>query len=58
VRTCAYNRPDRCHRPLEKSIARAIAGQAQADRIAQAEAAMVDMQRVVWREENRRQLAL
>ena len=35
-----------------------IAGQAQADRIAQAEAAMVDMQRVVWREENRRQLAL
>jgi hypothetical protein len=55
---CAYNRPDRCHHPLEKSVARAMAGQAQADRIAQAEAAMVEMQGVVWREEHRRQLAL
>jgi hypothetical protein len=54
---CNYNRPDLCRQPVELVVAKAMADQAQANRIAQAEAAMVEMQGVIWREENRRQLA-
>jgi hypothetical protein len=55
---CAYNRPDRCHQPMEKAIARQAAGQAQADHIAQAEADADAMARVIWAEQARRGVAL
>jgi hypothetical protein len=54
---CAYNRPDRCRQPQQKALAREAAGQAQADRIDQAEATALELQGVIWREQARRGLA-
>jgi hypothetical protein len=55
--SCTYGHPEGCRRPKQKAIAQLEAAQAQARRIDRAERWAVELQGVVWREENRRQLA-
>jgi hypothetical protein len=55
--SCVYGHPEGCRRPKQKAIAQLEAAQAQARRIDRAERWAVELQGVVWREENRRQLA-
>jgi hypothetical protein len=54
---CDGGRPDRCHQPQGKAEARLRAQQAEGDRLDEAEAASVELQRVVFAEEERRRLA-
>jgi hypothetical protein len=55
---CDLGRPDLCRQPMEPVVAKALAGKAQADRIAQAEADAAELARVIWHEQARRGLAL
>jgi hypothetical protein len=55
---CNLGRPDLCHSPMEPVVANTLAGQAQADLIAQAEADAEAISRVVWQEQSRRGVAL
>jgi hypothetical protein len=55
--SCTYGRPQDCRRPLGKAMARLRAAQAAADRVDQAEATAVELQRIIFAEEQRRRLA-
>jgi hypothetical protein len=55
---CNQRAYDQCRRPVQVAVAKALAGQAMNDTITKAEATMVELQGVVWREEARRGLAL
>jgi hypothetical protein len=56
--SCTYGHPEGCRRPKQKAVAQLEAAQAQARRIDRAERWAVELQGIVWREEQRRQLAL
>jgi hypothetical protein len=53
--SCTYGHPEGCRRPASKAMARLRAHQAVADVVDQAERASVEMARIVWREERRRE---
>jgi hypothetical protein len=54
---CTYGRPQHCRRPPGKAMAQLRAAQAAADRVDAAEATSVELQRVIFHEEQRRQQA-
>jgi hypothetical protein len=51
---CSFGRPNRCHHPQSKAMARLRAQQAAADRLDQAEADLLELQRTLYREQTRR----
>jgi hypothetical protein len=48
---CDQARPDLCRQPMEPVVAKALAAQARADRIAEAEADAADMACVIWQQQ-------